>query len=65
MREKIEKALKRVASFEAKNLSIDTDGGKVTLAGKLENSYERDLAENAAWSVPGVPQVQDKISLNW
>jgi osmotically-inducible protein OsmY len=65
VREKIEKALKRVASFEAKNLSIDTDGGKVTLAGKLENSYERDLAENAAWSVPGVPQVQDKISLNW
>lgn len=65
VREKIEKALKRVASFEAENLSINTDGGTVTLAGKLENSYERELAENAAWSVPGVTQVQDKISLNW
>jgi osmotically-inducible protein OsmY len=65
VREKIEKALGRVASFEAQNLSIKTDGGTVTLGGKLDNWYERDLAETAAWSVPGVTQVQDKISLTW
>ena len=65
VREKIEKALTRVASFEAQDLSITTDGGKVTLGGKLDNWYERDLAETAAWSVPGVTHVQDKISLNW
>jgi osmotically-inducible protein OsmY len=65
VREKIEKALNRVASFEAQGLSISTDGGKVTLGGKLDNWYERELAETAAWSVPGVTQVQDKISLTW
>jgi osmotically-inducible protein OsmY len=65
VREKIEKALNRTASFEAQNLSINTDGGKVTLGGKLDNWYERDLAETAAWSVPGVTHVQDKIALTW
>lgn len=65
VREKIEKALKRVAAFDAQHISINIDGGKVTLGGKLNNWYERNLAETAAWSVPGVTQVQDKISLNW
>jgi osmotically-inducible protein OsmY len=65
VREKIEKALTRVAAFEAQQLSINIDGSKVTLCGKLENSHERDLAERAAWSVPGVTQVQDKIALKW
>jgi osmotically-inducible protein OsmY len=65
VREKIETALSRVASFEAQDLSINIEGGKVTLGGKLDNWHERDLAETAAWSVPGVTQVQDRISLNW
>jgi osmotically-inducible protein OsmY len=65
VREKIEQALTRVSAFEAQGLSINIDGSKVTLGGKLESSHERDLAEHAAWSVPGVTQVQDKIALNW
>jgi osmotically-inducible protein OsmY len=65
VREKIEKALTRVSAFEAQQLSINIEGSKVTLGGRLENSHERDLAEHAAWSVPGVTQVQDKIALNW
>ena len=65
VREKIETALKRVAAFDAQHLSINIDGSKVTLGGKLNNWHERDLAETAAWSVPGVTSVQDKISLTW
>ena len=65
VREKIEKALKRVASFDAQQLSINIDGSKVTLSGKLANRHERDVAETAAWSAPGVTQVQDKIGLAW
>ena len=65
VREKIEKALTRVAAFDAQHLSINIDGGKVTLGGKLANRHERDVAETAAWSVPGVTQVQDKIALSW
>jgi osmotically-inducible protein OsmY len=65
VREKIEKALDRVAAFDARHLSINIDGSKVTLGGTLDNWHERNLAEDAAWSVPGVTQVQDKIALTW
>lgn len=65
VREKIEKALQRIAPFDAADISIKMDGGMVTLGGNVRNWYERDLVENAAWSVPGVTQVQDKIALTW
>jgi osmotically-inducible protein OsmY len=63
--EKIEKALSRVAPFDAQKISIKTDGGKVTLDGNVRNWYERDLVETAAWSAPGVTQVQDNIARTW
>jgi osmotically-inducible protein OsmY len=63
VREKIGKALERVAPFDTANISIEADGGAVTLTGNLHNWYERDLVETAAWSVPGVTQVQDNISI--
>ena len=65
VREKIEKALERVAPFDAADISIKMDGGKVTLGGNVRNWHERNLVETAAWSVPGVTQVQDKITLTW
>jgi osmotically-inducible protein OsmY len=65
VREKIEKALRRTASFDAAGISINMDGGKVTLGGNVHSWSERDLIETAVWSVPGVTQVQDKITLTW
>jgi osmotically-inducible protein OsmY len=65
VREKIEKALKRTALFDAAGISIKMDGNKVTLGGNVHTWHERDLVETAAWSVPGVTQVQDKIALTW
>lgn len=65
VRAKITKALERTAPFDVKNISISADGGMVTLGGEVENSYERDLAIDAAWAVPGVTQVNNDISINW
>jgi osmotically-inducible protein OsmY len=65
VREKIAKALERIAPFDSTRISITTDGGKVTLGGDLRNWYERDIVETAAWSVPGVTDVKDEISLTW
>lgn len=65
IREKIERALERIAPFHSADISIKMDGGKVTLGGNVRNWYERDLVETAAWSVPGVTQVHDKIALSW
>lgn len=65
VRAKITKALERTAPFDAKDITIVADGGKVTLGGEVDSWYERDLVENAAWAVPGVSHVQDNIKIMW
>ena len=54
VRDKIKAALKRKAQIEADNITVTTDGSKVTLGGKVDTWYERRLAESTAWSAPGV-----------
>jgi osmotically-inducible protein OsmY len=43
---------------------VRTQGGKVTLSGTVESYYERTLAEDTAWSAPGVTQVEDLLTIN-
>jgi osmotically-inducible protein OsmY len=59
----IEKALQRSAQIEAARITVETEGGKVILKGKVHDWYERDLIERAAWSVPGVTEVHDRLTL--
>jgi len=61
VREKIEKAFSRSAELEAARITVHADGGKVVLSGRVNTWIERDIAERAAWSAPGVTQVQDEI----
>jgi osmotically-inducible protein OsmY len=63
IREKIQKALERAADFDASQISVRVDGGKVTLEGKVRGWFERDLAERAAWSAAGVTEVRDDIQI--
>ena len=64
VREKIAKALARTAALDAAGISIQTHDSKVTLSGKVHSWSERKLVENAAWSVPGVTEVNDKLALS-
>ena len=64
VRNKIKAAFERNAEFEAKNIAVSIDGGAVTLSGKVDSYYERTLAENTAWSAPGVTQVNDLITID-
>jgi len=41
----------------------DIDGGVVTLRGKVRSWHERDAAQGAAWSVPGVSLVVDEMTV--
>jgi osmotically-inducible protein OsmY len=63
VKEKIQKALLRNAELDASRITVHTDGGRVVLGGKVHAWYERDVAERAAWSAPGVTQVQDDIQI--
>ena len=63
VREKIQKALHRNADLDASRIAVQIDGGRVVLGGKVHAWYERDIAERAAWSAPGVTEVQDRIKI--
>jgi hyperosmotically inducible protein len=49
--------------IKARNLTVHTEKGVVTLTGDVESSTEHDRAVTAAKSVDGVKQVVDKLSL--
>lgn len=59
----IEAAMKRRATAEAKNISVEVCGIDVTLTGKVQNWSERNLAMNAAWAAPGVGNVVDNMTI--
>ena len=64
VRSKIKAAFERNAQIDADAISVVTDGGKVTLSGSVDSWYERGLAEDTAWSAPGVTQVDDRLAVS-
>ena len=63
VRGEIQKAFRRNAEFDASNVTVTVLDGKVILGGKVNAWIERELAERAAWSAPGVVAVEDHITL--
>ena len=60
---KIEAALTRDARLEAERIRVEADGGTVTLRGTVDSFDDRDEADLAAWSAPGVTAVNDLLEV--
>ena len=59
----IKAALSRNAQIDAEKINVTADGGKVTLTGKVDSLQVRRLAQQTAWSAPGVEWVDDELTV--
>ena len=63
LKKKIERALMRSAEVDAKSITVEVQGSKAILKGKVRSWTERHEAEQAAWLAPGITSVENKIEI--
>jgi osmotically-inducible protein OsmY len=63
VKQAITMALERGARIDADQISVTTQHGTVILTGTVTSWYEHDRAMTAAWSAPGVNDVDDRLTV--
>ena len=63
LKEKVQAALQRQATTDAKAIHIEIAGGKVTLSGSASCWQLIDDASRAAWAAPGVTEVINHMTV--
>jgi osmotically-inducible protein OsmY len=64
IKRKIEEAFRRAAEIDASRITVEANGSKIILRGTVRSWAEREQAERAAWSAPGVSKVDNRIRID-
>jgi osmotically-inducible protein OsmY len=64
LKQQIERELVRNAELDAQRITIDVEGSKVILRGTVRSYAEKKVAEEAAWTTPGVTEVENRITIS-
>lgn len=65
VKNQIVKEFERNARIDANNVRVEVEDSKVILRGKVKNLDEVKEARKAAWSVQGVSNVVDELTIGW
>ena len=65
VRADIEDALDRQANLDARAIKVDVCDTVVTLEGSVRSCWEKDAAERAARSAPGIQRVENRIEVRY
>jgi osmotically-inducible protein OsmY len=63
VQKRIIEALHRHADIDARGIHVEAEGNRVTLSGTVRSWMEKDEAQRAAWRVPGVAVVDNRINV--
>jgi osmotically-inducible protein OsmY len=61
--QRIQSAFQRTANIDSSRISVDIVGSRVVLQGAVRSFAEKEDAENAAWTVPGVTSVENRLEI--
>jgi len=64
IKRRIEQALRRSAELDASRISVEASGSEIILRGGVRSWAEREEADRAAWSAPGVTKADNRIKIN-
>jgi osmotically-inducible protein OsmY len=61
VKQRIEDGLVRSAQTDAEGITVEVQGSKVILTGTVRSWAEQAVAQRAAWSAPGINQVDNRL----